>query len=72
MTDKPADTTEVIHTSTLPRLDGDAIGKRVRHRTFWTEVEGVVVAQTDDELKVRRWPWVYRWVPRLCTLEVSR
>jgi len=64
---------QVRDTSVLPRLDGPAIGRAVRHRTFWVECSGRVVAETDEELLIRRGVWPFysrRWVPRLCTMEV--
>jgi hypothetical protein len=59
-------------TDVLPSLDGTALGKRVIHHTYWIDVEGVVIAETDHLLKIRKRWFATQWVPRLCTYEVRR
>jgi hypothetical protein len=60
--------------TTIPTLVGEAIGKHVLHRTMWTTLERIVVAETEYEVKIknRSWPFSsYRWVSRVGTREVG-
>jgi len=59
--------------TTIPTLVGEAVGKHVLHRTMWTTLEGIVVAETEYEVKIKggRWPFYnYRWCSRVATREV--
>lgn len=72
MTDPAADFLAAAGKRVVPELTGPAVGKHVRHRTMFTEAEGVVFAETSTELKIRTSWLATKWVPRVFTEEVRR